>query len=544
MDTIKKISGQILDIVNKRIYSGEICITNGRISKITEKLVAEDYLIAPGFVDAHIHIESSMLTPQNFAAEAVKHGTIGVVCDPHEIANILGITGVEYMVKNAGTSALKFYFGAPSCVPATSFESNGAVITSNEIDKLFQNNITKFLAEVMNFPGVIYDDPLVLEKIKVAKKYGKRIDGHAPGLIGDDLRKYIKSGILTDHECEDFNEALEKITYGMYIQIREGSAAKNFNDLFSLINSHNDNVMLCSDDLHPDDLIKGHINLLVKRAIQKNVDIFNAWRAASFNPVKFYDLDIGLLQVNDPADFIVLKNSDPEEVQLTIINGKVVYNKSDYHYQEKQQKLINYFKASKIKTSDIAVHDRKCPVRIIKAFDGKLFTEQFIAIPKINSGYLVSDVKNDLLKLCVVNRYKPEKPSVAFINGFGLKTGALAGSIAHDSHNIIAVGVNDDQISEVINWIIDNNGGIAVHDGSDISGIPLPIAGIISDKSAKDVADSYLRLNNITKKIGCHLTSPFMTLSFMSLLVIPELKLSDKGLFDVKKFSFTDLYTS
>jgi len=542
MPSLNKISGQILDIFENRIFSGEIIISNKKIAKIVEKPVSSDNLIAPGFIDAHIHIESSMLTPENFGMHVVKHGTIGLVCDPHEIANVLGVPGVLFMINNSQSSPLKFSFGAPSCVPATSFEDSGSKILVKDIEFLFEKNIAGFLSEMMNYPGVINQDPHIIEKINIAKQFKRNIDGHAPGLSGKDLEKYINYGISTDHECINIEEAIEKIDKGMYVLIREGSAAKNFNALYPLIDKFPERVMLCSDDLHPDDLIKGHINLLVKRAIKNQINLFNVWRAASYNPAQHYKLKTGLLRRNDPADFIVLEDKDPEKVILTVINGEVVYDHGSSKVTDTKKVVINNFNTEKIQRKDLLIIDKNLPVRVINAFEGELITKQQIAYPESKNGYLYADSKNDFLKICVLNRYKPEKPALGFIHGFNLKNGAIASSIAHDSHNIIAVGVKDEQIIDAVNWIIDQKGGIAVHDGDEVTGIPLPIAGIISGNSAESVAQNYLELNQAVKKLGCEMNSPFMTLSFMSLLVIPELKISNRGLFDVKNFSFTDLY--
>ena len=483
-----------------------------------------------------------MLTPQHFAETAVKHGTTGLVADPHEISNVLGMEGVSYMIENAKDAPIKFFFGAPSCVPATSFEDAGATLSGIDIKKLFAEKKVSFLSEMMNYPGVIYNDPDVIRKIQIAKTYGKKIDGHAPGLKGGDLRKYINAGIDTDHECVSIEEAGEKIKYGMKILIREGSAAKNFDSLYPLIDRFPDKIMFCSDDLHPDDLLKGHINLIVKRAIKKNVNIFNVFRACTKNPAEHYNLNTGLLRINDPADMVVFDNFNTLEVINTICGGKLVFDRRRKIYTPGKQKLINNFNAVKISPVDLQVPDKKKKIKVIRAMEGELFTKMIISTLPGKNGFLFPDIKNDILKIVSLNRYRPENPSVAFIKGFGIKKGAIAGSIAHDSHNIIAIGTHDESITEIINWIIRNKGGIAIHDGTDIAGIPLPVAGIMSDKNADAVAEMYSEMNHLAEAIGCRLSSPFMTLSFMSLLVIPELKLSNRGLFDGNTFLPTDLY--
>ncbi|MCB8999800.1 MAG: adenine deaminase [Bacteroidales bacterium] len=538
---MEKFFGKLADIYKNEVYDAEISVDNGRILRIERCTQPQKNFILPGLVDAHIHIESSMLTPQNFARIALSHGTVATVSDPHEIANVLGVEGVKYMIRNAEGSKMKIYFGAPSCVPATDFESSGARLSPEDIESLFVNEGLGYLSEMMNYPGVIYGDPEVTRKIEIARKHNKRIDGHAPGLSGKDLSIYAKAGIDTDHECSDIKEALEKIENGMYIQIREGSAARNFEALWPLIDSHPDKVFLCSDDLHPDDLLKGHINRLLKKGVEKKVDLFNLIRSVSINPVKHYNLDIGLLRVGDRADFIMVKDLTSFEVLQTIVEGKIVFDSDLGIPQSKPQEIINNFHAKNIIESDLVVKPEEGKIKVIQVKDGELVTDSFTAALN-GEADLVSDTSRDILKLVVLNRYKNESPSIGFINNFKLKKGAIASSIAHDSHNIIATGVSNREIAECINWIVSNKGGIAVHDGNKITGIPLPVAGIVSDQPAEYVAEKYEELNFIAGKLGCDLRAPFMTLSFMALLVIPELKLSNQGLFDGKNFRFTSLF--
>ena len=540
---VEKIIGNLVDVFNEEIYPAEISIEAGIIVSIDRvSTKTTDYLL-PGFIDSHIHIESSMLTPQNFSRIAVSHGTLAVVSDPHEIANVLGIEGVRYMIDNAKQAEIKFFFGAPSCVPATSFESSGGNIGPDEIESLFQNEKLHYLSELMNYPGVIYNDEEVLRKISIAKQYRKPIDGHAPGLTGKDLKKYIDSGILTDHECASLDEAVEKIKLGMIVQIREGSAAKNFEALWPLIDKYPDKVFLCSDDLHPDDLVKGHINLLVSKAVKRGVGLFNVLKAVTVFPNKHYSLNMGMLRQGDSADFIKVDNLETFNVLESYLSGKKVYDKNSKLPDVLPQKLINNFIVDEITPDDLVIHPQSNNnVKVISVIEGELITKSFSAIIKNSNGDLVSDIENDILKLTVVNRYQKETPALAFIHNFKLKKGAIAGSIAHDSHNIIAVGVSNIEISECINWIIKNKGGIAIHNGKQVFGIPLPIAGIISDQSAEIVGEQYSNLNKLASELGCDLRAPFMTLSFMALLVIPELKLSNKGLFDGLNFSFTSLF--
>ena len=542
MGTIKTIQGNIVDVVNRSIFSGKIEIENNKIKSITPCTVDEKHFILPGFVDAHIHIESSMLIPSEFARVAVIHGTTACVSDPHELANVMGIDGVKFMIDNGKKVPFRFYFGAPSCVPATGFETSGAVIDSTEIETLLKMPEIKYLAEMMNFPGVIYDDKEVMKKIALAHKYDKVIDGHAPGLSGDAAKKYVNAGITTDHECFTIAEAEEKIAYGMKILIREGSAAKNFEALIPLIEKHPDQIMLCSDDKHPDDLIKGHINLLVKRAIEKGYDLIDVLRTVSYNPVKHYKLDAGLLQTGDNADFIIVDNLSDFNILETYIDGNMVAGNGVSFIEKVAQAPVNVFNCDFITEKDIALTPETNTIKVIKAIDGQLITQAYTVQAKINNNNVVSDTDKDILKIVVLQRYKKSKPAIAFINGFGLKKGAMASTIAHDSHNIIAVGVDDKDIVMAINTLIKQKGGIAATYGQEISCLPLPFGGLMSADDAFTVAQQYELIDNAAKHYGSQLKAPFMTLAFMALLVIPELKLSDMGLFDGGKFAFTPLF--
>ncbi|HRS02648.1 MAG TPA: adenine deaminase, partial [Bacteroidota bacterium] len=468
------------------------------------------------------------------------HGTVATVSDPHEIANVLGKSGVVYMIEDSKSFPFKFYFGVPSCVPATDFETSGAKLNAQDIEEIFLEYDLKYLSEMMNFPGVIYDDPDVLAKIDIAKKFNKPIDGHAPGLRGEDARKYVQSGITTDHECFDLEEAREKIRYGMNIQIREGSAAKNFETLAPLIDESPAKCMFCSDDLHPDDLAKGHINLLVKRAIAMGYDLWDVLRIATLNPIKHYGLDIGLLQIGDPADFIIVDNLKDFKILKTYIEGEIVAENGKPSIPFKKSKCINNFQTNYKNSDDFKLSITNKTIPIMKAIDGELITERIDYEPEIIDDDVQSNIEKDVLKIAVVNRYKDVKPAVWLVNNFGIKRGAIASSVAHDSHNIIAVGVDNNSIAQAVNAIIDNEGGMAVFDGNEVFSLPLPIAGLMSDDDGWEVAHKYEELNRRAKSLGTKLTSPFMTLSFMSLLVIPKLKLGDLGLFDVERFEFVE----
>jgi len=537
------ITGNIIDIPNKTIFHGTISIVDGIIQSVIP-VPGESYqYILPGFVDAHIHIESSMLVPSEFAKMAVVHGTVATVSDPHEIANVMGMAGVEYMIKNGKTVPLKFNFGAPSCVPATTFETAGATLDVADIETLMKNPEVLYLAEMMNYPGVLFEDKMVMEKIAMAHRYDKPVDGHAPGLRGADAKKYIAAGISTDHECFTKEEALDKLGYGMKILIREGSAAKNFTALVDLIPAYADHMMFCSDDKHPDDLLEGHINQLVSKAIAKGHDLFDVLQVACVNAVTHYGLSVGLLRAGDPADFIIVEDLKTFEVKQTYIDGNLVAEKGKCIFTTKEAAIINNFNTTKKSVADFQITTEKSEMQVIKAIDGEIVTETFWAKVKQEKGFVVSDTKKDILKMTVVNRYENQAPAIAFINSFNLKHGAIASCVGHDSHNIIAVGVDDESIARAVNLIIDNKGGISAVSKNAEHVLALPVAGIMTNADGPTVAAQYLKIDNIVKKqLGTQLVAPFMTLSFMALLVIPQLKLSNLGLFDGNKFEFTPLF--
>ena len=473
----------------------------------------------------------------------MRHGTVGVVSDPHEIANVLGIPGVDFMVSDAERTPLKILFGAPSCVPATSFESSGSVISSKDIRGLLQKEEIGYLSEMMNYPGVIFGDKEVLEKLSIAKELGVPVDGHAPGVRGRELETYANAGISTDHECFDEEEAREKIKLGMKILIREGSGAKNFQALIPLLKEFPDKIMFCSDDLHPDNLLEGHINLLVKRSLDLGHDLFDTLRAAGYNAMEHYGINVGMLRVGDPADFIVVDSLDNLQILSTVIDGIAVFDKNEVKIPDGRSTPVNKFNIHPVSENDIRVEYEGGLMKVIQAINGELITRVETLEPLVRDNLVVSDTERDVLKIVVVNRYEQAEPAAAFIKGFGLKYGALASSIAHDSHNIICVGTSDREITETINWVIKNKGGIAVHDGSEVYGLPLEIAGIMATTSVEEAATAYSELSEKAAHLGSELTAPYMTLAFMALLVIPDLKLSDKGLFDGTTFSFTPLFS-
>jgi len=537
----KELLGNVVDVFDRNIYPGKVIIKDGiidSIKKISSDKPLKNYIL-PGFVDAHVHVESSMLVPSEFARLAVVHGTVATVSDPHEIGNVLGIEGVEYMIQNGSKVPFKFYFGAPSCVPATPFETAGAEINSNAVRKLLENEEIFYLAEMMNWPGVLSGDKEVYKKIQIAQEFNKPVDGHAPGLMGDEAVRYIKAGISTDHECFTEEEARNKLENGMKVIIREGSAAKNFDALIGLLDEYYDSIMFCSDDKHPDNLVEGHINTLVKRALDLGHDLFKVLYAACINPVTHYKLDVGLLRQGEKADLIVVDDLENFNVRATYINGELVAKNGTTHISSVENSIVNNFN-TKVKTAnDFNASLEGDKLNVIVAEDGQLVTKKILYELDVPSNRnFQSSVENDILKITVVNRYEDEKPSIGFIKNFGLKEGAIASSVGHDSHNIIAVGVDDSSIAFAVNLIIEAKGGVSAVSKNKSKILELPVAGIMSSSDGYDVANQYKSIDQMAKDMGSKLESPFMTLSFMALLVIPEIKLSDRGLFDGNKFEF------
>lgn len=543
---MQQLTGTFHDPVNRRSFPGKLSFNNGIILSIQEipEADASDRIIAPGFVDSHIHIESSMLVPSEFARLAVRHGTVATVSDPHEIANVCGLEGVEYMIENGKKVPLKFYFGAPSCVPATPFETAGAELTPEDVDKLMSREEILYLAEMMNWPGVLNSEPDVIAKIESATKRGKPVDGHAPGLTGDDAIKYASAGITTDHECFTIDEARDKLKAGMKIAIREGSAAKNYDALHPLFTESPDELMFCSDDKHPDDLVIGHINELAARSMNHGYDLFDVLRACSVHAVEHYGLNAGLLQPGDPADFVVLDDLNSMSVAETWIDGVCVYRNKQVLFDTVKADIINNFTANRCEPADLKkITESKqttLSLPVIVAEDGELITIKSIETLRVTDGEILPDPINDILKIVVVNRYEETEPAIGFIKNFGIKRGAIASSVAHDSHNIIAVGSSDEHLAHVINKIMDAEGGIATSDRTGTDILPLPVGGLMTDKDGASTGAAYKRLTEKAIAMGSQLNSPFMTISFMALLVIPKLKMSDKGLFDGETFEFVE----
>ncbi|MFN4007014.1 MAG: adenine deaminase [Chitinophagaceae bacterium] len=539
---------QLVDIFHKSIYPANIHVTDGRILHIERLREASNDLpfAMPGFVDSHVHIESSMLTPSEFAKMAVVHGTVATISDPHEIANVCGIAGVIYMLENAATVPFKFHFGAPSCVPATCFETAGATIDSLAVNELLHRADIYYLSEMMNYPGVLFQDAEVMQKIAYAKAVGKPIDGHAPGLRGKDAANYIAAGISTDHECFTLEEAAEKLALGMKILIREGSAAKNFDALIPLMHEHYKNMMFCSDDKHPDSLALNHINALCARAVAKGIDVFKVLQAACINPVLHYKMNVGLLRQGDTADFILVNDLQQFNVTATYINGQLVASNGQSLIQAPKASIINQWNRNAIAPEDVALAVNEYPqdangnIPVIEALDGQLITNLCWLQPTIENNAFVSNTSNDILKIVVVNRYEhTASVAKAFIKNFRLQQGAIASTVAHDSHNIVAVGTTDEMLVKAINAVIARQGGIAACNTDVTHVLGLPVAGLMTNEDGYAVAEAYTQIDAFVKKnLGSTLTAPFMSLSFMALLVIPAAKLSDKGLFDGSKFAF------
>jgi len=541
--TLAALSGRIVDVVEGTIYEGEVHFRNGFIEEIRKTKASNPHFIMPGLIDAHIHIESSLLTPCRFAELAVVHGTVATVSDPHEIANVLGVPGVKYMLDEAEKTPFKFFFGAPSCVPASPFETAGAVLGVKEVAELLEDPRVSYLAEVMNFPGVLAKDEILLGKIEAAKKLGLPIDGHAPGLRGENARRYIEAGPSSDHECTSYEEALERIQFGMKISIREGSAAKNFNALIDLLDEQAESIMFCSDDKHPDDLLLGHINQLVARAIKLGKRPMDAIRAATLNAVKHYNLPVGLMRPGDAADLIVVDSLESMNVQQTFISGSLVAERGKSKLSPTlQSAAVNHFNREPIGLSDVILRSPAKKIRAIGIVPGELLTREVIMDVARDGEFLKSDPLQDMLKLVVVNRYDPAaRPAVAFVHGLGLKKGAIASSVAHDSHNIVAAGVKDEDIRRAVNLVIENKGGLSLACAEKKDILPLPVAGLMSLDDGHSVAAKYTQLSEGARHLGSTLPSPFMSLSFLALSVIPKLKLTDLGLFDGESFSFVKL---
>lgn len=538
MSTNFTVAGVVFDPINRESFGATLRIQDGKIVKIDKDSSIKHPVILPGFIDSHIHIESSMLTPANFAKAAVKHGTVAVVTDPHEIANVAGVKGVEFMINDAKGSDLKFYFGAPSCVPASPFDECFQPFTPEIIEGLMKRDDIHFLAEMMNFPGVIYKSESVMQILEKAHSVNKPVDGHAPGLGSDALKSYVSAGITTDHECFTLDEALEKIKLGMKILIRDGSAAKNFNVLHPLIKNYSEHLMFCTDDCHPDELLHGHINLKVKQSLALGYDVFDVLQVSSVNPVNHYKLNVGLLQEGDSADFLVVDNLQNLQIQSTFIDGVDVLAKKEC--VQKSYSALNYVFPTSFNPLHLNLRVASSKVKAIEVINDELITNSVVITNEAET--LSCNLKEDVLKIAVLSRYRENELSVGLIKGFGMKKGAIAASIAHDSHHIISVGCDDESIEKCLDFIIENRGGVCYFDGEQLYGLPLSVFGLMTDSTADLAAAAYEKINSKVIADGCKLKAPFMTMSFMSLSVIPHLKITPAGLFDVDKFNYTELF--
>jgi adenine deaminase len=539
----KSIVGVLVDPITRTMKGSEVFIEHGKIVRVEDRPGVTAPFILPGFVDAHVHIESSMLVPSRFAQMAVKQGTVAVVTDPHEVANVAGEKGIRFMIEDGKSVPMKFFFGVPSCVPASPLEKSGAILSSAEVLPLLAESDFYFLAEMMNFPGVIYDDKDVHEKLRGAVMNNKPIDGHAPGLSGDGLEKYANSGITTDHECSSIEEAIEKINLGIKVQIREGSAAKNFENLSPLIKDFHNNIMFCTDDCHPDYLEKGHINKIVARAIKAGYNLFDVLTIASVNPIKHYNLSVGYLQINQSADIAIVNNLQDFDVIETLVEGESVFSNGKVNFNQFDSQPQQFPFRESFNIEDLNVTCQGSSLNVIEAIDGELITNWLTQKSPVDIGESVyADIENDFLKIVLLDRYSEAKPVVAFIKGFGMKSGSIAASVAHDSHHILSIGCDDKSIAEALNWIIKNKGGICFSHNGEVDGIALPFYGLMSNEPGEYVSSMYKSLNEKVKNTSCTLHSPFMTASFMALTVIPKLKIFHNGLFDGVNFKPVSLF--
>ncbi len=537
--------GNVVDVLRREIYPARISWENGKIADVesvtTTEATGKPFLL-PGFVDAHVHVESSMLPPSAFARLASAHGTLATVSDPHEIANVCGLEGVDFMLEEAARSPLHFCFGAPSCVPATAHETSGAELDAAAVASLLSRPEIGYLAEVMNFPGVLAGDPDLLEKIRAARVLGKPVDGHSPGLRGEPLARYVAAGISSDHECSTLEEAREKCALGMKILIREGSAARNFAALLPLVGEHPSECMFCSDDKHPDSLLVGHINRVVANAVAAGYPLFDVLRIACVHPVEHYSLPAGFLRPGDPANFLEVSNLRDFFVESAWMAGECIARDGESLLPGSSSALPNNFHSRILSPADFSVPARGTILRTIDVADGELITREGFVPLEVGRPFVESDPGRDVLKMVVVNRYRSVPPAVAFVRNMGLCRGALASSVAHDSHNIVAVGVNDGDLCRAVNLLMESKGGCAAVDGGESLHLPLPVAGLMSDLDGREVAARYSGLTRFAGRLGSRLEAPFMTLSFLALLVIPELKLGDRGLFDGRSFEFVPLF--
>jgi adenine deaminase len=534
------IEGNLVDVVREAVFPARIETSHGIITLI-ERVDKEfrDFLV-PGLIDAHIHIESSLLSPSRFAEAAVPHGTTAVIADPHEIANVLGLEGIDYMVRDAAAVPLRFYFTAPSCVPATPFETSGAVLGPREVEKLLERDNFIALGELMNYPGAIRGDPDVIAKIDVARRLRKPVDGHCPLLSGEPLRAYVGLGISTDHECTTAAEALEKHALGMRVMVREGSVSKDLEALAPFARDHE--FLLVSDDLLLPDLLRGHLDRSLAAAVSLGIDPFRALRAATINPARHYGLPLGLLEAGRMADIVRVADLGSFRILEVYIGGRRAAGQGRPTFVARPEPLPGRLSVRERSPRDFAVRASgpSAKVRSIGLVKDSLLTQSLKATLSVEDGLVMPDADRDILRIAVVNRYRDAPVANGFVTGFGLKDGAIAGSVAHDSHNIIAVGAGAGDVADAVNRVIREGGGFSACASGRGAILPLPVAGLMSAEPAAAVGETLDRLHAMAEAQGSTIPRPFMAMSFLSLLVIPSLKIGDRGLFDVDAFRFVE----
>lgn len=544
--------GRVANLFSGEVQSADVAIHKGRIagfdcSSARRVLEMDGRVLAPGFIDGHVHIESSMVTVPEFARAVVPRGTTTVVADPHEIANVWGEAGIRYILESSRNVPLNVHVMLPSCVPATNLETGGAALDAEDLAGLMDEEGVLGLAEVMNYPGVIFRDPQVMKKIFLAGK--RRVDGHAPGLSGRDLAAYIVAGIRSDHECTSLDEAREKLSLGMYIMLREGSAAKNLRDLLPLVSSRNARQFLfVSDDRHPADILQeGHIDFMVKTAISMGLDPIIALQIASLNAAQYFGLsDLGAIAPGYRADIAVLDCIEHPHVVRVIKDGIVVAEDGDLIAPLKAPVPAGHktMHIGPIGSGSFAIRAEKGPARVICIVANQIITKSLRLAPRILDGRVVSDLDRDILKMAVVERHRATgNMGLGLVQGFGLASGALATSVAHDSHNIVVVGASDEEMLAAVLAVKQMGGGlVAVENGEVRASLPLPVAGLLSEGYMRDVAEGISECIDAAHALGCRLADPFMTLSFLCLPVIPELKLTDRGLVDVGEFRLVGMF--
>jgi adenine deaminase len=528
------VEGQLVDVVNGKVVPSGVVMEGGKFTEIVTLAEAPNRYLLPGFIDSHIHIESSQLCPSRFAEASVPHGTTAVVSDPHEIANVLGVKGIDLMLEDASNVPLRIFLTAPSCVPATQYERSGATIGVAEIESMLKDPRFVGLGEVMDVQGVLRDDPGIIAKIKAAKAFWKGIDGHCPGLVGNDLVKYINAGMRTDHESITADEAEEKYFLGMWIQVREGSASRDLRSLMPFAKTHE--CMLVSDDLRAKDLVNGHLDVLLRKAVALGMPPMHAIRAVTAWPAWHYNLPGGSVAVGRTADLVVVDDLRNFNVRQVFIAGRLVAEDGvPLFLAEPRTNGLGILPRGLVgEDMLLPAKGEKVSVKVIEAFPDRIESGSLITELPVRDGRVRAMPDQDVLHIALVNRYVDERPVLGFIKGFGLKRGAMATSVAHDSHHLLAVGASPDDMAKAIN-VVSRSGGFAVCEENEVSTLPLEVAGLMSTSPARVVAQIENDLVELLVGMGCRLPAPFMTLSFQSLLVVPELKIGDRGLFDTRR---------